>query len=227
MSVVPRTLVEKLQYFESRVGKWLERAPEIGTTDAEVEALQAKLELARAAFDAQQAAQGAARAATMAFNRVLAEAATAGATIIQQVRTRAATSDDEGVYRLALIPAPAKPAPIAPPGKPTAFTFKVRQCGELELRWACKNPRGAVGTMYHVSRRVGWTGPFEFLGAVGKRRFVDETLPAGASTVIYKVQAVRSTAVGDAAEYLISIGTRPGSVPAATFTPIGTAKAAA
>ena len=41
MSVVPRTLVEKLQFFESRVGPWLEHAAQIGTTDADVEALHA------------------------------------------------------------------------------------------------------------------------------------------------------------------------------------------
>jgi hypothetical protein len=210
MSVVPRTLVEKLQFFESRAGKWLERAAQIGTTDADVEALQLMLDEARARFEAQRAAQQAAQAATAAFNRVLAEVATAGATIIQQVRTKAATSRDNGVYQLALLPSPAKPSPLGPPGEPTSFTFNLRQAGSLELRWACDNPRGSVGTIYHVWRRAGvGNGPdgWELLGTAGERRFVDDTLPAGLAHVTYKVQAIRSTALGPEGFFLISLGT--------------------
>jgi hypothetical protein len=203
-------LVKKLQFFETRLEPWAERAAQIGTTEADVDALAAVAAEARAALEEQHAAQAAARAATMKFNLLLEKVAKAGAGIIQQVRVRAMTTDDQSVYPLAQIPPPAKASPIAPPGQPTRFTFTLRQVGSLELRWACKNPRGSVGTIYHVYRKSGVdVGPdgWAFLGSAGERRFVDDTVPAGSALVMYKVQAIRSTALGLEGFFHINLGT--------------------
>lgn len=106
-----------------------------------------------------------------------------------------------------MIPPPAKASPIGPPGQPTQFTFELDARGALELSWKCKNPRGAVGTMYQVSRRIGPGGELVPLGITGEKRFVDETIPAGSTQVIYQIQAIRSTAAGPIATFNVNFGT--------------------
>lgn len=44
-------------------------------------------------------------------------------------------------------------------------------------------------------------------GAAGSRKFLDGTLPAGASPVTYQVTAVRSTAAGNPAQFVVNFGT--------------------
>jgi hypothetical protein len=129
----------------------------------------------------------------------------AGMAIIEQVRTKARSSG-EGVYPLANIPAPATPTPVGPPGTPDTFKVSLDGAGGLILTWKCANPAGSVGTMYQVYRRVTPTGEFTYIGGTGTREFTDVTVPAGSSQVTYKIQAVRSTAVGLWAQFNVLFG---------------------
>jgi hypothetical protein len=45
----------------------------------------------------------------------------------------------------------------------------------------------------------------QFLAATGERAFVDATVPAGTREIVYQVRGVRSTAVGEAARYPVSL----------------------
>jgi hypothetical protein len=200
-------------YFEAHAAPWSEHAPEIGTSAIEVAALVDKTASARAALADQFAAQQAAMAATLRLHLAMAEMKEAGSAIIKKIRAKAA-ADGEGVYFLASIPAPARPSPLPPPGKPTNFTFTLRETGTLLLRWACPNPRGSQGTVYQVSRRVGDDGTFEFIGVSGLRRFVDNTLPAGAASVTYQIVAIRSTTLGLPGQFIINLGVNAKSPPA-------------
>lgn len=104
------------------------------------------------------------------------------------------------------------PAPRPAPGTPFKFVVTLQSDGSLMLGWKCNNPKGAGGTMYQVFRRVGTSGDFVYLGGSGKKDFVDATIPAGTSQVTYKIQAVRSTAIGEWAEYNVNFsvgGTAP------------------
>lgn len=203
MRLVPEDNNGKIMFFTTRVGPWADHAAEIGTTVAEIAALDADVAEAREALLAQRMAQDAARSATQRLNRVIENMARRGSTIVQQIRTQAAVAGD-AVYALASIPPPADPAPIAPPGTPNTFTIALQQVGWLTLRWKCKNPRGAAGTMYHVQRSIDG-GPMQFLAATGERAFIDATVPPGSREIIYQVRGVRSTAVGDAAQYPVSL----------------------
>jgi hypothetical protein len=127
---------------------------------------------------------------------------------------------------LASIPAPAKPSPIAPPGKPSQFIVKLNQEGSLELKWKCPNPAGAVGTMYHLHRRTEAGGALVYLGTSGERRFVDATLPPGSSQVTYQIQAFRSTSVGPAAQFNVNLGVDAGMQKLASSTAKVTTKMA-
>jgi hypothetical protein len=216
MPVVPSKYVEKIQFFESRMAHWAEDAAEIGTTPEAVAQLDTLTGAGRAAYDAQLQAMAAAKAATATFLRTVDEMAKAGANIISQIRVKASTDGDD-VYPKAYIPAPAKPSPIAAPGMPDQFSFELSQVGPLTLKWKCKNPKGSVGTMYQVWRRIG-TGELTYLGGVGVKKFVDDTLPAAVSDVMYQVQAVRSTKAGPMGQFNVHFGTGNG-VKVGAFIP--------
>ncbi len=144
----------------------------------------------------------------------------AGAAMIAAVRAHAETTGDASVYALAMIPPPAARSPVPPPGRPYRPRTALLATGEVELSWKCDNPRGAGGTVYEVRRTLIPATPTTptsahaiteaFLGVTGVRRFVDATIPAGSATALYRVTAVRSTARGEPALFVVNLGvTRP------------------
>jgi hypothetical protein len=205
MSVVPADIVARIQYFEAHDAPWSDHAAQIGVSAIEVAAMAARTAAARAALEEQLAAQSAAMAATLRLRLAMADMSQAGSDIIKKIRATAATDGDQ-VYSLAMIPAPARPSPLPPPGTPTGFTFTLNPVGTLTLKWRCRNPRGAQGTIYQVSRQVEGSGAFTFIGVSGIRRFVDETLPSGAASVIYEIVAIRSTTRGVAGRFIVNFG---------------------
>jgi hypothetical protein len=210
--LVPKGRGAKVQFFAARVAKWLERAEAIGADPALVAELAALVAEAQAAERARRMAERAARGATATFNRLVGDVERLGSCVVKQVRGRAGMADGNGVYGLAMIPPPVRRrSPIGRPGTPFAFKADLNGDGSLTISWKCKHPRGAVGTLYRVSRRVGPAGPFKFLAHVGEKRFVDVTVPRGSASVTYEVRATRSTRAGDAALFPMSIG---GGIPA-------------
>ena len=205
MSIVPKEIVARIQWYEDRETPWSTSATQIGLTSAEVTALTAKTAAARAAFDAQQAAKNAAKNATLTLKLAVAAMTDAGSDAIKKIRAKAAT-DGNSVYALASIPVPATPSPVPPPGTPGDFVATLNPDGSLKLRWKCVNPAGSVGTMYQVSRRTGSSGPFAAVGGSGVKSFVDSTLPSAVASVTYQIQAVRSTATGVAAQFVVNFG---------------------
>jgi hypothetical protein len=204
MRAVPRNTTGKIEFYKLRLAKWAEHAEQLGLTEQLVAELADATEAAREADRAQRAAAQAARAATQIRDNAIEKMATLGATMIKQIRVQAERQGQQ-TYSLALMSPPEKPSPLGAPGEPYAFTFELGQTGWLTLRFKCKNPRGSVGTMYHVSRRINLQGKFEYLGSAGETKFIDTSLPAGATSVEYKVQAVRSTAAGPAGRYSINL----------------------
>src|SRR5439155_25688357 len=104
-------------------------------------------------------------------------------------------------------------------------TATIKQTGGLELAWKCPNPPGSSGTIYQVWRRATPLAEFEYLGGSGDKRFADTTIPAGSSQVTYQIQAVRSTAVGDFAQFNVNFGVSGGTLTA-TVEDAGVKKAA-
>lgn len=109
---------------------------------------------------------------------------------------------------------PGAPTAVAELGKPRNCSFTLEGTGALRLKWKCTNRR-ATGTVYLVSRQIqqlagertsGADAGMKLLGVSRKRWFVDQTVPAGASEMLYQVQAVRSTAVGVATLFNVSFG---------------------
>ncbi len=100
----------------------------------------------------------------------------------------------------------AKPSPIAPPGSATSFSVDLDGNGDIKLEWKCKHPRGSVGVMYQVFRQLDRSGRFEFVGGVGRRKFVDATVPAGTKQIIYEIRAVRGTKSGSPSQFNVQFG---------------------
>jgi type II secretory pathway pseudopilin PulG len=211
MRLVPRKVADKIQFCQTHLDLWQEHPEEIGTTIEAVNDLQAKMEAARAAYRAQQEAYAAAQSATLALKIVLDEMSSANSAIIMQIRGKARMAGAD-VYPLAGIPIPQKASTTPPPGNPYSFSVRLDGTGALRLKWKCDNPRGTTGTMYLVSRQIGENEGFVPLGTAGGKEFIDNTIPAGTAAVLYKVQAIRSTAVGNAALFPVSLGVR-GKLP--------------
>ena len=218
MRLVPESNVGKIEFFTSRLDKWLANAAALGIDAAELAALEAEIHEARAAQLAQRMAQSAARSATLRRNLAIEKMSRRGAAIVQQIRAEASVAG-AGVYSLAQIPPPADASPIGPPGKPQSLKAELLSIGWLKLRWTSKNPRGSVGTIYRISRRTEPNGPFEFIGISGERKFIDRKVPAGSARVEYEVQGIRSTAVGEVARFQYNFGTTRNSVPTAVMVP--------
>ena len=206
MPLIPTKKSEKIGFFSSRITLWTTNATAIGTTSAAVTALSTAASAAATALAAQETAQNAAKAATETLDLALSNMVNQGMAIIEQVRTKARSAGD-GVYPLANIPAPATPSTSPPPGQPKALKTTLNPNGSLLLNFKCKNPVGTQGTLYHVYRSLtGEPGTYEFLGGSGKTEFLDATCPAGVPMVYYSVQAVRSTAYGVTAEFVVKFG---------------------
>jgi hypothetical protein len=225
MSTVPKSIQDRITFYENHTPPWNTNAVAIGTTTTAVTDLTTKTTAARAAYNDQQAAQEAAKAATLALTNAIDAMSIAGANIIQQIRTKAGTAGD-GVYVLAQIPAPATPSPVGAPGTPTDFSVALGQDGSLTLKWKCPNPAGSVGTIYRVFRRVGGTGEFDYIGGTGEKKFVDTTIPAGSSQVTYQIQGVRTTAIGPWAQFNVNFGTSSGGTMTAEIEETAKQKAA-
>lgn len=205
MAVLPDGKVAKVEFCEQHVDTFLANATAIGTTTTAVTDLQTKTQAARDAYNAQKQAQDDAKSATNTFNMAVEAMTLAVAEIIKQIKVKAGVAGDS-VYSLANIPAPAVPSPMGPLGTPTGFVATLKLTGALELKWKCTNPVGAGGTVYQVWRRSSPTAEFEYLGGSGSKIFLDSTIPAGSSQVTYQIQAVRSTTVGDFAQFNVNFG---------------------
>lgn len=218
MAVVPDTRLAKIEFYEAHArpgGPWEAHAVAIGLTPEAVAAMGTLTAEARVAYGQHLAALSAARAATDRFYdkvRAMHDGPGAGADIIRTIRNHARTLGDPGVYTLAQIPPPATPSTPPPPGTPFDFRTGLLQDGRLTLGWKCANPDGTQGTLYEVRRAIVGEGPepgneaFVFLGATGVKSFTDETLPAGAASVIYRVTAIRSTSRGRPAQFIVNFG---------------------
>jgi hypothetical protein len=208
MALVPNSRTAKVAFFKGKIAPWTTNAVAIGTSAAEVTAHDAKVTAAENALAAQVSAAAASKTATMIADNAVDALANAGADIIRQIRAKAEIVGNS-VYELAQIPAPAIPSPTPAPGMPYGFVATLLPNGSLELTWKCDNPPRAIGVIYNVWRKNA-DGTWNSIGGAGQKKFVDTTVPAGVPSVIYSVQAMRSTGVGVSNEFTVNFGVSGG-----------------
>lgn len=210
MGTVPKKAVERVQFYENHITPFTTNATAIGITSAEATDLGTKTTAARAAFVAQQEAAQSSKVATEAFQNAVDAMSVTGAGLIKKIRAKAEMTNNPDVYTLAEIPAPPTPSPRPAPGTPSNFTATLKSTGELDIAWKCENPAGSAGTLYQVWRQIGEAGALEYLGGAGLKKFLDNTLPAGSNYVMYQIQGVRSSAVGDFGTFTVRFGVGTG-----------------
>lgn len=216
-TIVPQGRIGQVVFFENHNSGWSDNAVALGTTAPAVAALTTLTTAARAAYNAQVLAQEQARAATQTFHDAVRAMTHAGTQIISQIKAKAAL-EGNSIYTLALLPSPAIPSPVPAPGKPTDFVVTLNTNGSLKLSWKCPNPAGSSGTLYQISRKIGG-GEFVAIGSSGTRSFIDQTVPAGVASITYQIIAIRTTAMGEAAQFIVNFGVSESGVISASVAP--------
>jgi hypothetical protein len=211
MGIVPNTDLGKITFYEAHISLWTANALSIGILATDATALASAITAARKAYNDQQTALEAAKAATMNMHNLVAAMHTLGSADIAKIKAYADTTHNPNVYVLANIPAPATPTPVGPPGRPMDFSVALTEEGYVMLSWKCANPTGSQGTVYEVQRKIG-SGSFEYLSSSGKKSFTDETLPAGSSGVTYQITAIRSTKRGLPGQFNVNFGVGGGGM---------------
>jgi len=209
-SNLPTDPADVITFVSSRASVWALNQPLIGSTPAEVAAVEAILAEAKAAMRAAGIARDAARSATQQYYDAARRLRNASRIVVDNAKNLARASDDASVYQHARLNAPkvrARQAP--PPGKPVRVECEAKQFGQVVVTWKCANPRGLHGVVYEVLRRtlevserdgkrvVKW-GPMEHIGiAGGDKRFVDTTVPVGVPQVSYMIVSMHNGRKGE------------------------------
>lgn len=217
MRLVPESNNGKVDFYRLRLNAWQQHAETLGFSQERVAGLQSEVDAAEAALREQRLAQQAAKAATLNAQLAIERLCRTGSSMTKCIRAR---GDIEGndVFVLAQIPPPKKTkTPIGPPSTPTAFRTELLASGWLKLTWKCTTPRGAGRTLYYLSRRLNASGPFERVGFVGKKVYVDMTIPPGTTSVEYRVSPERTTGKGEAGQHVVNLASS-GVLPAFQVT---------
>ena len=207
---LPKKTNERIQYVEQHIAPFETSTVAIGLVAGDVTDLETKAAAARTAFDLRESLRLQTEAATVDLNSKVDTLTVAWAACTDKIKGKAKQVGGTSVYTLAQIPPPATPSPTPAPGEPTNFAVELENNGALTLTWKCANPAGTKGTMYQLYRKVEGETAYTYIGGSGQRSFVDTTLPQGVSQVMYQIQAVRSTAVGPWATFVVTIGTVAG-----------------
>lgn len=206
MGVIPSNRAEKIAFYNTRLAPWGTHFGDIGLTASEVANLTALVEAAAAAQEAAELAREESKAATQAYYDAVAAMGKTGKGLVETIRTYAVSTNNTNVYTLSLIPPPVIDSALPPPGIPREFSVGLTTDGWVTLKWKCTNPEGASGTGYEVKRKVG-SGAFSIIGiGGGDKTYVDSTLPAGSTGVVYQVTGVRSGLRGPSAQVNVNFG---------------------
>lgn len=196
---IPVKIEEFLTFAGTHALVWDSNHAALGISAAQSAAFKALVTTAQANFDAQVNARELAKAATVKQQDSTRDARATAADLIRVIEVYAAAqANPNTVYNLAQIPPPAAPSPQPAPGLPTDFHASLEPSGAVTIKWKMATEAGQGNTVWTIKRRTGGSGPFAFVGAVGRRIFTDNTVPAGSASIQYVVQGQRGDAVGPA-----------------------------
>lgn len=208
MRILPKTPAQQVRRLTTLIPSWAQHQDAIGLSPQRVAQLKTLLDQARAAQLAAYHARDAARSATSAFEQATAQLVRQASASIRTIKiTAKLTTQPVDVLSQALLPVPKTRGRIAEPGTPRNFTCTLLADGSVQLKWACDNPKGSVGTTYIVRRRIGDTSAFEHVQTRGVKHIIDGTIPAGTTNATYEITASRTTGPGTPGRYTVNFGT--------------------
>lgn len=205
MRLVPKQIAKKIQFYENHVEPFTQHAEAIGATPEVVAEFTSLVESTRQAYNEQQAAILAARTATQRLNQLAKRMQLFGQAIIDTARNTADRDFNPSVLILAQIPSRKRKSTIDPPGTPSNLRTSIDGAGNLTLIWDCRNPQGSRSTMYKIYR-ASKGEPKRMLASVGKRKFVDDSIPAGTTELMYYIEPYRSTGTGETGIFVVKFG---------------------
>lgn len=203
MSVLPRSRQEMITWFSDRAAAWAADPAGIGLTALQVSDMAAKIAASESALGDANASKIASRDATVVYHAETDDLRSFGADLIKVIKAYAESTNDAGVYAAASVPPPAPPTPAGPPDKPTDFEAELLSGGGLHLSWKGTASKSAY---FSVFRKAEGETAFTLLDSPKDKFFDDNTIPAGANSVIYYIQARRDDFRVDSIQYTVSFG---------------------
>lgn len=198
-----------IEWCAAQAPEWNEDPDAIGLTKTQAGEFVATTDKAQTALVELEQARQAALVAADKARAVVALLRRQAGEAVRSIRSYAErTIDPPKIYAAARIAPPAGPTPLPPPGRPTRLNATLEAAtGALTLTWKATHPAGVGGTTYVIRRRLPGEAAFTLLGTAGKKRFIDETLPAGIENVQYSVQSQRGEKTSKpSATLLVNIG---------------------
>ncbi len=206
MLIVPRTLDELLLWGDTHSIEWESSFASIGLSPAQIAAFKDSLDAAKSARSTAEQLELARRSATLDCKTAVQNFRATAAETLASIKAFAEQQDNPDiVFSAAHLPIPQRPSPAPPPGKPEQFSFSILPTGAFVLQWKCANPYGTSGTIYQIERSIA-DNAFAILGHSGTKKFLDKSVPAGSSRLVYRVTAIRSTVQGPMAVFVVTLG---------------------
>ncbi len=207
MRVLPRTTLDQIEWFESRLAAWRRDPAAVGLAPAQAAELAAAVAAARAAHEAAEIARAAAQSATVALHAAAQTMESRGRAAVAQIKAFAAGPGGPAVYAAAHVSPPADPSPAGPPPEPADVAGAIDPDGAVLLTW-----RGTLArrTFYEVLRRLEGETRWTLLASVGAKRYLDHAVPPGTSAASYRVRAKRGRSASAASPAItVGLGVEP------------------
>ncbi|MEQ9096793.1 MAG: hypothetical protein RIE32_11080 [Phycisphaerales bacterium] len=186
---MPGDRAQAVDWVEEHLEPWTENQAAINLSAEQIAAITLLAQTARQKQIAAGQARSAAKAATAAWHAAADQMKAYSSDLILELKAYARGDGGEQVYQLAQISKREKPGEAPPPNMPSDARSTITNDGDVHLTWKGKGPGG---TRYHVMRKLPTETKFFFIGDTSEKAFTDDTVPNGATPVIYQIVAVHT-----------------------------------
>lgn len=190
--VLPNGYAAQLQWFATRLPKWLSDPAAIGLSPSQVAGLAALLDEAQDHQRQARALRIAAKSATARANTSASTVRERGGVLIKTIKAFAESTQDPEVWARAQIPPPLPRSTSPAPDMPSHVSLQLQTAGAVQVRWKARRAAPHTGVSFVVYRRLDTESSYSLCGISGVREFIDDSIPPGTVCATYMVQAVRS-----------------------------------
>lgn len=205
---LPDKRLDVLEWLESHVTIWsgIADPANIGLTEVQVAAITAATTSARNAYDEVILIRANSKDATQTWYNAVDSARQGAAALVATIKAFAEATGNSNVYAQAGVSENADPSARPAPNTPANLTTRLLSSGAVELTWDASD-----AAFFDVKRRVNGAGPFTLAGSVAsEKKFIDENIPPGTTSVSYTVTARRGTTRSDESEAILTLLGVPG-----------------
>lgn len=196
---------DQIVWFENHIAAWQASPTSYGTNAAAVTNLATAIVAARTAYNNAQLARQAAKNATVGQDEQVANMLTIGRDLVGVMKSFIENSNNPALWAQAGLVPDSAPGTSPSPNAPYQLNANLDSQGNVIVKWKTSQPAGVSGVIYSIRRSVdmgqGDAG-YVLLDSVGGKEFIDTTVPVGAASVSYAVQAKRGTQVSGWSEAL-------------------------